>query len=76
MPVAPVERFVSRHIGPSEGEVSDMLGVVGEKSLDALIDATVPEHLRYRGAFPEIPPALAEREALAALLEYYRATVE
>ena len=35
-----------RHIGPSPEEIRDMLKVVGVKSLDALIDETVPESIR------------------------------
>lgn len=31
-----------RHIGPSPSEMAEMLKVIGYKSLDALIDATVP----------------------------------
>ena len=37
-----------RHIGPSPSEMSDMLGVIGYKSLDALIDATVPPAIRQK----------------------------
>lgn len=35
-----------RHIGPSPEEMAAMLKVVGYKSLDALIDATVPPAIR------------------------------
>jgi glycine dehydrogenase len=35
-----------RHIGPSPAEIEAMLAVVGAKSLDALIDETVPAEIR------------------------------
>lgn len=35
-----------RHIGPSPAEMDEMLAVVGVKSLDELIEQTVPESLR------------------------------
>ncbi len=37
-----------RHIGPSPEEIADMLKVVGFDSLEALIDATVPEGIRQK----------------------------
>src|SRR5438105_9332552 len=40
------DSFVPRHIGPSEAETRAMLGLLGYKSLDALIDATVPRRIR------------------------------
>ena len=57
-----------RHIGPSPSEMAEMLKVVGYKSLDALIDATVPSSIRQK-----VPltwgAALTEREALDRLRE-------
>ena len=35
-----------RHIGPSPVEMAEMLKVVGVKSLDELIDQTVPKFIR------------------------------
>ena len=55
-----------RHIGPSPKEMEEMLKVVGYDSLDALIDATVPDAIRQ-----ETPlswgPALSEFEVLEKL---------
>src|ERR1700675_3015970 len=39
--------FVERHVGPSEEELSEMLQQIGYDSLDSLIDATVPEAIRF-----------------------------
>lgn len=45
-----------RHIGPSPGEMDEMLKAIGFDSLDALIDATVPPpyaaRTRSAGAHP------------------------
>ncbi len=38
--------FVSRHIGPTDADVDVMLGVLGQPSLEALIDAALPADLR------------------------------
>ena len=41
--------FAPRHIGPTPAEIASMLATLGYPSLDALIDATVPERIRFRG---------------------------
>ncbi len=58
--------FVSRHLGPREADVAAMLAVLGYPSLDALIDAVVPEAIRLRHPLA-LPPARTEQESLAAL---------
>ena len=40
------EIFANRHNGPSQKEISEMLQTVGVKSLDELIDQTIPENIR------------------------------
>ena len=60
------DRFAARHLGPDADEVRDMLKVVGFTSLDAFIDAVIPEDIRFRKPL-NIPAARSEREALAAL---------
>jgi glycine dehydrogenase len=60
------DRFVSRHIGPTPAEVSAMLSTLGYSSLDALIDATVPDRIRLRRPLA-IPAARTEPETLALL---------
>lgn len=52
-----------RHIGPSESEMAEMLTVVGAKSLDALIDETVPAAIRQKSPLGVGKP-LSERAAL------------
>ena len=41
----PADDFSTRHIGPDDGEVSTMLGTLGLKSLDELIQKTVPAEI-------------------------------
>lgn len=60
------DRFVFRHIGPRPADVKEMLGLLGYPSLDALMDAIVPEDIRLRRPL-DLPPARTEREALAGL---------
>lgn len=62
------ERFSSRHLGLSESEKAEMLQFCGAKSLDELIDQTVPPAIRMQRDL-NIPEALSERE----FLESFRA---
>jgi glycine dehydrogenase len=58
--------FVPRHIGPSTGEIAEMLSAVGYADLESFTDAVVPEGIRNRAGM-KLPPALSEHEALARL---------
>jgi len=60
------DSFVPRHVGPSEGEIREMLATVGYPSLDDLIDATIPRAIRLRRPLA-IHPGRSEHEALAAM---------
>src|SRR5467141_3518575 len=64
--LAPADRFVNRHIGPSPDETRGMLATLGYESLDAFIDAVVPEDIRLRRPLA-LPPGRTEREVLQAL---------
>ena len=67
-PAARIEAdsFVPRHIGPRESDVHAMLELLGYDSLDALIDATVPEGIRLRRPL-QLPDGRSEFEVLTAL---------
>jgi glycine dehydrogenase len=58
--------FRSRHIGPRPDEQREMLARLGYDSLDAFIDAVVPEDIRLRRPLA-LPPGRDEREVLQAL---------
>src|SRR5207302_4286093 len=60
------ELFQDRHIGPSPEDQAAMLATLGYDSLDAFIDAVVPEDIRLRQPL-RIPPAITEQEALEKL---------
>jgi glycine dehydrogenase len=57
--------FVPRHIGPSPVDVTAMARAMGYDSLDAMIDATVPESIRLRRPLA-LAPGHSEIEALAS----------
>ena len=40
------DTFPVRHIGPTKAEIQEMLGILGLASLDALIQATIPDDIR------------------------------
>src|SRR5207302_1138033 len=60
------ELFQDRHIGPSPEDQTAMLATLGYDSLDAFIDAVVPEDIRLRRAL-RVPAAISEQEALERL---------
>ena len=64
--IAHPDRFVSRHIGPNEEEIADMLRLVGAASLDRLIDETIPNGIRLRRNLG-LPTAKSEYELLEQL---------
>ena len=57
-----------RHIGPSPTEMAEMLKVIGFKTLDDLIDATVPAAIRQQDPL-DWGPAMTERDALFHMKE-------
>jgi glycine dehydrogenase len=71
-PAAPIagmvqtERFVTRHLGPRPAELEQMLKTVGYSSMDAFIDAVIPEHIRLRRPLA-LAPGRSEREVLQEL---------
>ena len=58
--------FVSRHIGPSADEITAMLAVVGQESLEALIDNAVPDAIRHRDPL-DLPASRSEADVLMEL---------
>ncbi|MCW5784132.1 MAG: glycine dehydrogenase (aminomethyl-transferring), partial [Nitrospirales bacterium] len=58
--------FAHRHIGSSESQIQEMLGALGLSSLDALMQATVPQEIRLARSL-DLPPAQTEEEVLAEL---------
>ena len=58
--------FASRHIGPDPDEQTQMLKAVGYASLDHLMDAAIPEAIRWRGGL-DLPAAASEEETIAEL---------
>lgn len=64
------ELFSERHIGTDAAAQADMLAAVGYDSVDALVEAAVPESIHVSEILnSSIPAAASEREALAELRE-------
>jgi len=53
------DRFVDRHLGPDAKEAEEMLAALGLRSLDELIDKTVPASIRLRRPL-DLPPGRSE----------------
>jgi glycine dehydrogenase len=62
------DRFVDRHVGPTDHEIRDMLDQLGAESLDALLAEAIPASIRLDRAL-DLPPAASEPEALDRLRE-------
>ncbi len=62
-------RFDERHIGIQPGEELDMLNVIGEKTIEDLINKTIPAKIRAQDGF-DLPSPMSEEEALARLERY------
>ncbi|WFE55866.1 aminomethyl-transferring glycine dehydrogenase [Micromonospora sp. WMMD712] len=62
------EQFAARHIGPDADAERRMLDVVGYDSIDELMDAAIPEVIRWHGAL-DLPEPASEHDALAELRE-------
>ncbi|MCP2030389.1 glycine dehydrogenase [Okibacterium sp. HSC-33S16] len=64
------ELFSERHIGTDASAHASMLAAVGYDSVDALVEAAVPESIHVQELLnSSIPAAASEREALAELRE-------
>ena len=57
------KEFIQRHIGPKSKQAKEMLATIGEDSIDALIEKTVPGNIRMQGSL-NIPNPQGEHEYL------------
>ncbi len=74
------DSFIPRHVGPTEADQRAMLDALGYDSLDAFIDAVVPETIRFRGTLDtgaprSEPEVLAELRAIAAKNRIHRSYI-
>ncbi|MFC4149715.1 aminomethyl-transferring glycine dehydrogenase [Micromonospora mangrovi] len=60
------EQFADRHIGPVADDERRMLEAVGYSSVDELMDAAIPEVIRWHGTL-DLPAPASEHDALAEL---------
>ena len=54
-----INSFASRHIGPRNEDINDMLEVVKCKNLDELIQKTVPDHILFKNKL-KLRPGMSE----------------
>jgi glycine dehydrogenase len=62
----PTDRFMHRHLGPTDADIQEMLAPLGLQSLEALADATVPGDIRLRRPL-SLPTNRGEQAVLAQL---------
>ncbi|RPI06371.1 MAG: glycine dehydrogenase (aminomethyl-transferring) [Ignavibacteriae bacterium] len=58
--------FLARHLGPREQEIPEMLHAIGVRSMDELMDQTIPEQIRTQTKIQSEPP-MTEFEMLNEL---------
>ena len=63
------ENFSRRHIGPSTSELSNMLKIIGVKSIEELLTQTIPEKIRLKSDL-DIPDAISEMEFLKEIKKF------
>lgn len=62
------DKFVNRHIGPSDEDINEMVNVCGVKSIDELIDQTIPAGIRLKNEI-ELQHELSEYDFIKHLKE-------
>ncbi|RKZ17822.1 glycine dehydrogenase (aminomethyl-transferring) [bacterium] len=65
-PLRMTDQFVDRHLGPDQAQRQAMLDTLGLKSLQELVDTTIPASIRLARAL-DLGDALSESEALEEL---------
>ena len=60
------QQFVSRHNGPRTHEIESMLNKIGTKSIDSLIEETVPASIRLKKDI-DLPAGISEYEYLKSI---------
>ncbi len=72
-----LEKFIERHIGPREADITKMLGKIGLKTVDALIQQTIPSSILLTSDI-DLPEGISEYEynrhirEIAALNKIYK----
>ena len=62
------DAFLERHIGPNPDEMTAMLAVIGQPSLEAMVDAIVPANIKLSQPLA-LPAPISETEALDKIRE-------
>lgn len=62
------DKFVNRHIGPSDNDVEEMLSAIGVDSIEQLIDETIPKNIRLKKKL-EMSTPLSEHKFIEHLKE-------
>lgn len=63
---SPLDTFVRRHNGPSQGEIKEMLSAIGLKDMDSLTGKTIPDRIRSTRALA-LDHGFTEKEVLERL---------
>lgn len=63
-----IDRFVSRHLGPRENEINEMLDFIGVSSMDELMEQTVPSTIRLKKPL-KLKEGLTERKYFRQILD-------
>jgi glycine dehydrogenase len=67
----PEEQFQTRHIGPQESDLQEMLDAIGVRTLDELIGQTIPQNIRLKKPL-NLPEGISEYRYLEMMREIAR----
>jgi glycine dehydrogenase len=62
------DRFVTRHIGPRNNEIAEMLDAIGVSSIEELLDETIPSNIRLQQPL-KLNEGLSERKYFRRILD-------
>ena len=60
------EMFVNRHLGPDENQIKKILSKIGVKSIENLLDETIPDSIRLKKPL-DLPEGISESEIMSLL---------
>ena len=66
------DKFIERHVGPGEGDLAQMLSVIGTKSVDELIAQVVPAAIRLKKPLALPREGMSEHEFAARIRQIGR----
>ena len=62
-----IQKFNKKHIGPDNKQINKMLSFINFKSLNSMMDTIVPDNIKTKNKFIDLPNTKSEHETLSEL---------